>query len=327
MTPEVTETTLNQEEQAHGQFELPTDPKEFDAFMENMRAGKVDFLDEQAVTKEILAEQIPAVQEEKFQEEPATPVEDAEKGKQFRLRSNDPRDQAVFAVMKANGLSYKEAESILFPNQTPAAIMPATEEKSQEPVETVESIDAEITKLRQERREAIKNLDFERQAELDDLLQYELPQKRAELADKQAKAAVSADQVAMQAYTQHQETAISLYPDAAVEGSPLYTAAAEIIDAWQANGDPILGKPESVLRAVQMAASELGIAPKRAGSPVSGTAKAPVSAPAPAPTRMRPAAGGTGQGAPPAEAASQLIQQMDSLDLDELRILARQFGR
>jgi len=316
----------------------PLDKGDFDQLLADVKSGKLKLAEEspdQAIRPERTNPAKEAVPEPAAAESTQTQTDDQDEEpeaepattKRFRLQAHNAKDTAVFAVMKASGLSYDAAAESLFGKVAPASTesAPAAEETSQ-PVETVETIDAQIKALRVERRAAMASLDFDKVAELDETL-FDLPTRRAELASRQAQAAVSADQQAVQEYTAFQEKAATLYPDSAVTTSPLYQRAEEIIATMTENRDPLLERNDVVLKVVQMAAAELGIAPSRAGAaaasvPVTGTPAR--AAPSPAPVKMRPASGsGQTTASPAGEAAA--AEALRELSLDELRRVARRY--
>ena len=297
----------------------------FEATLAAFKAGAFDGVAPvETPAPETVAVEAPAA-EEVATEEPAAPEKQEGDGKQFRLRAKDPRDIAVFAVMKATpGLSYAEAAETIFGKPKAEAATPEAEEESPPAVDTVEHLDAETKRLRVERKAAMAALDFEAVAELDDQL-LDLPTRRAAAASRQAQAAVTADTESVADWTAYQEKAATLYPDAAVETSALYQRAEEIIDAMRDNGDPILGKPDSVLRVVQMAAAELGIAP-RSTSAAGAVAPKNTNPPAPGPVRMRPTAGSGGNASAP-QTAAMALKAIDSMTTEELSAFNRKFGR
>lgn len=320
-------------------YVIPEDGDEFDKFLAGYKDGtiKVEFAAEPAVADPDVSAAGPAQAETppaKVEDDPAgqstteeSATETAE-SKRFRLLATNPKDTAVFAVMKANRIGYDEAAAMIFGAAAPSAqnAAPAEtakpEETSQAQVETVEALDAKIQQLRAERKAAMSSLQLERVAELDEEL-FELPARRAELAAQQATAAAQAVQAVNQQQLASEAKAVSLYPDAAVPTSPLYQRAEQIIDVMRANGDPTLGNPDVVLRVVQMAAAELSIAPS-VGQPAAKSNPAPTAAPV---VRMRPASAAAGSGVANPATEAQALQALDNLSLDELRDVARRYGR
>lgn len=113
-----------------------------------------------------------------------------------------------------------------------------------------------------------------------------------------------------QAFEEHANRAVELYPDAAKEGSPLYNRMAEIHDALEATGNPLVNAPDKALKIAQMAANELNIAPKLKQAP------APVKTGTRSPAPMtRPIADAHSRTSAPRQ--SRVEQVIESIDTPE----------
>ena len=111
-----------------------------------------------------------------------------------------------------------------------------------------------------------------------------------------------------QTFEEHANRAVELYPDAAKEGSPLYNRMADIHDALEATGNPLVNAPDKALKIAQMAANELNIAPKTKQAP------APVKTGTRSPAPMtRPIADAHSRTSAPRQSrVEQVIESIDS---------------
>jgi hypothetical protein len=203
----------------------------------------------------------------------------------------------------------------------------AHEEFPDEPVEAppnVERLEAERADLKERRKEARKNLDYDALADIEDRLdeldEQVIPQAREAEARKQ--------QQEHGAFTESATQAAELYPDAADEASELYQRMEEIDQTLRETGDPLFNDVNKPLRIAQMAAKELAIAPKRRGQ-AQPPAAAPVQQPRPlARVSMTAplAAPGARSSPPPFTAIEQQINSIASEE-DYLATKAALFGR
>lgn len=224
-----------------------------------------------------------------------------------RFRFKDPVDQAVAAIAKAKGVSLVEAAKF-FEGESPTKRKDLPDqETTQDAVETVVSVTAEIDELRAQKREANSALEFEIAAEIDAQIDA--------LRDKRDDLKIS--EVQVKAYTEQQETAkfyadfsknedltVTYYPDAAVKGSALAKRMKELDDQAKDLGDPIYHSPEKPFLLAKAAARDLGILMKKPGS-------APVSKPVQ--NRPMQPAGGNARTSAPASATSKVDQAVASI--------------
>ncbi len=301
----------------------------FDRYLEDFKSGKITLANESPDVPEtvtLVPESIPAGADPDLDDDDG-PVENG--GKQYRIRTADPRDTAVFAIMKANpGWTIAKATESLFGVAVPATVQEsgsvATPE-AQAPVDvlgTVEGIDARIVALRKEKDEAWEMYEMDRVNKLQDEI-LDLSVRKVEVGHSQAQAVITQQATDAGKWSEAEARAVTLYPDSGVESSPLYQRAGEILDVMRANQDPLIKDPQVVVRAVQMAAAELGIAPARA----SGAAPVIHARPAgPVLSRIRPASGGA-VAAPPVVSDGMARQAINAMSLDELREHNRHYGR
>lgn len=177
-----------------------------------------------------------------------------------------PMDEAVEKAKAQLGIKPKASEA------TPAKEAP----KSDLP-ETVEAVDAEIRRLRTERKKANTELKFEDASDmsdkLDDLLQHRFNLERQGERKQAAEATAYTD-----AFAKSQAKAVELYAFAGDPESAAFKRAAEIDRDLKANGDPLYDSPDKPLRVAQMVAAELAIAPRKKGA-TTPPAKPPATPP------------------------------------------------
>jgi hypothetical protein len=168
---------------------------------------------------------------------------------------------AAVLAAKAQGISVAEAMSRL--TGTPA--QPAEPAEPFAPIiGSPDEITARILTMRQEIKIAGNEADTVRMAELN----IAIDEAREELA--QAKEAKTFAETAQVAAEQETATIISstrakvhdLYPQFSDRNSPLARKWDDVAARLQANHDPTLNNPRAALIVAQMAAAELGIAPK-----------------------------------------------------------------
>lgn len=197
-----------------------------------------------------------------------------------RYRFASDEDRAVATMAKAEGISLVEAGRRYAQANTaaPAADAPP-------PVETVlaskESRLDEINATLEQMVEAAGEIGltvtpdvFKLQKEQAALLR-EIPQLQREQERNVDEADFSFDQTERSTQTR----VFDLFPDANVEGTPLYEGIrAEVARATRSQ-DPILSSPKRTLLIAAQVAAELGIAPATASTSVSQAAPAPTPAP------------------------------------------------
>jgi hypothetical protein len=175
----------------------------------------------------------------------------------------DPLDKAVAALRAVNPkLSLKDAvalaEKVVNPDAPPAA-----EHEEVTPPPAVTDLKSELKSLKQEHRKLLRTYADDAEidaieARMDEIEENLLPAAEQYQVQQQAQVA--------QTFEHFAEQAVSLYPEAAQEGSALYTRMEQIHNDLEATGNPLVNAPDKALKIAQMAANELNIAPKRAGA-------------------------------------------------------------
>lgn len=188
-----------------------------------------------------------------------------EKAPQYRTRPVDDIEKRAFELRKGN--PDKPLQECL--DEARAELTQAAEPEVTLP--TPQALADERKELDKEWRRAVREL-----ASDEDI--QELEARIAEIDDQLPKAAEQHQRAAQREAERFQEYAnrtVELYPDAAVEGSPLYERMEAIHQTMEANGDSTIHAPNKALVIAQMAARELSIAPKTPGKAGASTTGAP----------------------------------------------------
>ena len=190
--------------------------------------------------------------------------EEAQAKPKDRYRFKDPLDQAVAALAKARNIPLVEAARIIggaAPAELPVEAIPGAAAAAG--TRAREEISREIERVRQERKEALGDLEFERLGELDDRLEA-LREERESLHLKEA--AQAAGRVWEQqaqldaAFDQSMERAMAHYPDLADPGSDLYRLVLEMDERECRMGGPLANSADKPFELAWNAARQLGIA-------------------------------------------------------------------
>jgi len=280
-------------------------------------------------------------------------VETREEGREAKrihlnLQGLSAISRETILIMRRNpDLSPSEAEAraktklgVSQPGNSTAAPAAGTQGQQQQeataPVQTLEDTQKQITEARKALREATKAMQFETQAELQDKL-FDLQQQEFRLTREADTKASRAQQEFHTTVDVSQRKALELYPDVAKADSPLVRRMEEIDADLQDSGNPLFDSPDKYLKIAQMAANDLGVAPKskKAASTVAAVKpQGQVQLPA------RPAAGTTSRATQPppisgggarttqSNAAQTLNEVLDKVtSLDDYEALKRELPR
>lgn len=236
--------------------------------------------------------------DETAQEEPEDPTdEDGQEAPELskRYRFKDPDDVAIAAIAKANGISLLDAAKQF------EATKPAKAEVSEEeaPSRTSEHVATELSDLRAQKRDALKNLEFETVAALDEQIDN-LVDERETLRIQETEQASTRKNKAQadfdEAYDANLQKAYGFYPDLLDPNSALSKEVFSLDQKAMSLGDPLFNSPDKPLTIAKRAALKLGILmadpvdPKpavrkahvsRPVTPASGNARTTPAAPAP----------------------------------------------
>jgi hypothetical protein len=206
------------------------------------------------------------------------------KAPQFRIRPTTEVDALALDIVKRAQVAGK-------PMSLADAVKKAQEILGESPSQTsvgqksdpVADLEQKIRELRAERKKAMTEaLDFEKAAELEEQIESLREQLfEAKLAAKtKAEESLSKEKAAFEKQVQQaEELAQQLYPDFSNKSSALYKKMLEIDAVMRETRNPILGNPKKNLLIAQMAANELGIAPKTTISPAASVGKKTTPAP------------------------------------------------
>lgn len=232
------------------------DPERFGPSEAELRAGMEEGGGEQGLpTEEGGTQGLPTEEGDKTQQQPAhdkQPAADAVALAAAALRAANPALSIADALAIAEARAPKAAEQ-----QTTAAQVEAQEITAPD-VPTPEELRAKRKELDKEWRNAVKDL-------ADDDAIEAIEKKIEELDDQIPQAEQAHVEYANQVRGQFEQFAaktVELYPDAAVEGSPLFVRMEEIHRTMEETGDETLNSPRKALLIAQMAARELGTAPR-----------------------------------------------------------------
>lgn len=263
----------------------------------------------------------------------------------IRLRmSGIPREQQTLAVEATRMVRDGEAPDLLtamkaLSGEAPQAQAPAADQNGntapveaapQTPptapaAEAVTQIQAKITDLRSQRKDAVLAYDKEKEIELTD----QLEDLNVELAEARTNArldAQNASQARSSYHDQYQaacDEVATRYPDVDNEASPFSIVLTNAIDAAKANGDPMIADPNFITSLADRVAGLVGVKASDqqvAGNPVT-TPAAPVALPQVPPRQgARPtgesvASGHPSQGRPSVE---QVKTALNTASKDEL---------
>jgi len=242
----------------------------------------------EAPKEEPTAEQAPAVEEAPVEPkaEDETPEAEAELPERVRIGSWSENERKALKIRARNpDLTLEQAMAMVKGEAEPAK---AQEEQFVAPAD----IENKIEEVAQAKAAAFKNLEFDKVAELE----VEMLKLNRELR-KSEKMAVERENVQQtqraKGIEEAKARAVEFYPDAGKADSALVKKMNEIFDVMVDTGNPLVRDPSMPFKLTQMAANELGIAPRnpsaKAPSP-SVARKAPSIQPASGNARTTPQA-------------------------------------
>lgn len=174
------------------------------------------------------------------------------------------------------------------------------------------------------RAEAIRTLEFDKAADLE--LEISKLQKEFRKAEKLAERQEEAERVTRQeSLNSAKQKAVEFYPDTASKDSALTKKMFEIFDVLQDTRNPLISDPQMPFKLAQMAANELGIAPRNPKAPKASPAPTPAKVAAPSPSAARrsptiqPASGNARTNTPQQPTASDVLSKIE--DVDQFREL------
>lgn len=266
-----------------------------------------------------------AEEQEEEAEEPGTQPEQKTRDR-FRFKNAD--DQAVAAIAKAKGVSLVEAARI-YAGDAPAKPAEAQEQQQEQtPVETAASVEAEIEALYEKKKEAIRAIDVDTQADLEDEIR-KLERKARTLAVSEARAKEIADQEAAQSsveafnseYDSNWERALQYYPGLNDPNSAIYKKVAELDAQAQQLGDPLFNSAKKPWTLALKAAEETGTLMAKPSEKSPGPKKAKIGSP------VKPASGNASTIPATQQRVAEEIDGIESLTDYEDRIAELKMAR
>jgi hypothetical protein len=188
---------------------------------------------------------------------------DTKNANRYRIKAKNDVERTALALHKANPTwtleQSIEAAKKLHPDQSNE--QQGEQQAGKAENVTLESIEAKIAELKQQRIDAKKTFDTDLEIELEEQIDA-LKDQRAELAIKVKQQQTSQEQQFYAAAAQSEQKAIELYPDAADPNSALSKEMARIDKELLSTDNPLIYDSNKALRVTQMAANNLRIAPR-----------------------------------------------------------------
>jgi hypothetical protein len=244
----------------------------------------------EAPKEEPTAEQAPAVEEAEApaetKAEDETQETEAELPERVRIGSWSENERKALKIRARNpDLTLEQAMAMVKGEAEPAK---AQEEQFVAPAD----IEAKIDEVAQAKAAAFKNLEFDKVAELEvEMLKLNKELRKSEKLATERENVQQTQRV--KGIEEAKARAVEFYPDAGKADSALVKKMNEIFDTMVDTGNPLVKDPSMPFKLTQMAANELGIAPRnpsaKAPSP-SVARKAPSIQPASGNARTTPTA-------------------------------------
>jgi len=275
---------------AHDPIDGATNLKDYEALLEESLKPQADAVEEEEIEPEEAAEDAGNGEESETEETEATEEESREEtvedeGKpqeRFRIRAaNEVEATALLLKKQHPGWSLEECLSKSKTIHGPAMEEADGDEQEQGPTSVAEARER-INALRDAKAEAFEALEFSEGNRLDreiDTLRDALENLKEQEVRKQ-----QLEEIAFEDAVNHSENkAVAIYPDTAQANSPLVKMMVELDQIFKAEGNPLYFSPDKPYKLAQMAANELGIAPrnpKSAAAPARPMAKSRTVQPA-----------------------------------------------
>lgn len=204
------------------------------------------------------------------------------------------------------------------PDLTLAQAMEMVKKNESEPgkqkLESPASYLDKIEEAIKSKAEAFKALEFDKAAEIE--IQVAKLQREMRDAERQAqKEEIAQEESRQVAVEEAKSKSVKYYPDSANQNSALVTKMNEIFTAMKETQNPLLSDAQLPWKLTQMAANELGIAPKANGTATKALASSPVKQR----SALTPASGNARTSTPTPLNARDLANQIE--DLDQLQVL------
>jgi hypothetical protein len=305
---------------AHDPIDGATNLKDYEALLEESLKPQADAVDEEELDPEEAEEDAGNGEEPETEEAEEAPEEESipedtveeDEGKpqeRFRIRATNEVEATALLLKKQNpGWTLEDCLSkskTIHGTPEDTAYAPADKEEGPK---TVTEVRARINALRDAKAEAFEALEFTEASRLDreiDTLRDALDEiKEQEVRNEQL-----LEMEFNQAVEHSQNKAVAIYPDVTQAASPLVKRMVEIDRQMKEDGNPLYFSPDKPYKLAQMAANDIGIAPrnpKSATNPARPMAKS---------RTVQPASGNARTTAPtsPTDKIEQAVDQVDDI--------------
>lgn len=247
----------------------------------------------EAPLQEDAPEPEPVAQVDPPEPEEVIPPDEPEEGKRIRLKGPELK----FASLVKDGVSPEEAYRVAY-NATAAANpeqTPPPKENPEEALESIESINDELTKLHLQWKQAKTDFDVDQEIELTEKIDA-LRDRRLEVKELQKQQSAKAEENRASVYDQHLAAVLKEFPEYEDDNSERSRRAAIIRETLQAAGSPIIEADDYPTQLHELVEKSFKAAPPVAPPPA--PVKAPATKPAPI-QKAQPLAGKPAQPAPP----------------------------
>lgn len=192
------------------------------------------------------------------------------------------------------------------------------------PTVNIDSVNAQIKQLREDRKKANAELRFEDVSDLSDKLE-DLLMQRSSLERQADRQQIEQASTYTRQFEASESKAVELYPLAADPESAFGKRMIEIEDTLKELQDPLFDSPDKPLKIAQMVAAELNIAPRRKG--VTTPAKAAATATPPSPKKGIVPSGASRTTAPAANQPNPITQEIQQVKtIADMRNLRKKLG-
>lgn len=212
-------------------------------------------------------------------DEPTAPAEEPPK-KEFRPRLNGIKDpQTQEAILLVSSLAAEGKPISLAEAERRIGLKYWAEPPEETPIRQPEDVASELAALKEERKQAIRDLDPDRQIDVEDKMEA-LREEQATIATQTQLAESTAQQAFDRQVEQSHVQAAGIYPVMTDENHAIHAKATEIWANMEKTRNPLIHDESAPLQVYQMAANALGIAPSDPGTPLSFSRAQPSSTPA-----------------------------------------------
>lgn len=248
-------------------------------------------------------------------------------GKRFRVQATGPIEERALELRKRNrDLSLEECLT-----RAKAELGVSTQQEDPNAPKLPQSLDearTALTDLRTRRKKALgEDMDFATAAQLDEEIET-LRDHMEDLRDRETSEAQSHRAAFIERVEASKTRAVELYADVAVADSALCQRMVQIDQDLQDNDDPLYFSPDKPLKLAQMAAADLGIAPKSKAATAQPQPSAPkpeaIRHAAPKPAPVVPASGNARTTSTTQPKAGQLEAEIDRVtDVGDYKSLVK----